>query len=96
MSRYLKKPDNVDIDRWRESKDIKIDTWYPKDKFYESPSFSASFIENIGGNHFFDLWTRRNLYVISNIFDRILKVGDADIKNNFYWDLSKPFTCVLK
>ena len=39
------------------------------DKFYNSPSFSANFIECIGGNRFADLWTKRNLYVISKIFN---------------------------
>ena len=79
-SHYLKKPDDADISRWKVSENIKIDTWYPEDKFYESSSFSANFIANIGGNHFFNLWTRRNLYVISKIFDKILKVQNCDIK----------------
>jgi len=77
---YLKKPEDSDISKWKKSQNIKIDTWYPGEKFYESPSFSASFIANLGGNHFYDLWTKRNLYVISKIFDKILKVENSDIK----------------
>jgi len=81
-SRYLEKPTLVEIAKARESDKIKINTWYPEDEFYNSPSFSANFIECIGGDHFSDLWTRRNLYIISKIFNKILEVEDIAIKNH--------------
>jgi hypothetical protein len=59
---------------------IVIPTWVPPDTFYNSPSFTNSFIKNIGGNHFTDIWTKRNLYVISLIFDEILKIEQLDIE----------------
>lgn len=45
--------------------------WTPDKEFHESPSFSASFIEKIGGRRFLNLWTGRNLYVLARIFDLI-------------------------
>jgi len=79
-SRYLEKPTPAEMVKAKELNKISIDTWYPDDEFYNSPSFSASFINRIGGNHFSDLWTRRNLYVISKIFNKILEVEDANLK----------------
>lgn len=78
--RYLEKPSIEEIDKAKTIDKIKIDTWYPEDEFYNSPSFSANFIKCIGGKHFYNLWTRRNLYVISNIFNKILKVKDDVLK----------------
>lgn len=59
---------------------IKIPFWYPTKKFHKSESFTANFIEGIGGNDFSYLWTKRNLYVIAKMFDEILKVDDDDLK----------------
>lgn len=80
-TRYLEKPTEKEIAKAKEINNIKIDTWYPDDKFYNSPSFSGNFINCIGGNHFSDLWTKRNLYIISKIFNKILKIQDINIKN---------------
>lgn len=79
-SRYLEKPTNEEIIIAKEFHKIDIKTWYPDDEFYNSPSFSANFIECIGGNRFADLWTKRNLYVISKIFDKILDVKNIAIQ----------------
>ncbi|HCR72604.1 MAG TPA: hypothetical protein DIW23_14265, partial [Anaerolineae bacterium] len=79
-TRYLQKPTNQENTKASNLHKIKISTWYPDDEFYNSPSFSASFIENIGGNRFSDLWTKRNLYVISSIFDKILSNKNAVLK----------------
>jgi DNA modification methylase len=79
-SRYLEKPTNGEITKAKELHKIEIKTWYPDDEFYNSPSFSANFIECIGGNRFADLWTKRNLYVISKIFNKILNVDNVVIQ----------------
>lgn len=76
-SRYLEKPTDEEIIKAKELHKIEINTWYPDDEFYNSPSFSANFIECIGGNRFADLWTKRNLYVISKIFNKILDVDNV-------------------
>jgi DNA modification methylase len=79
-SRYLEKPTNEEIIKAKELHKIEIKTWYPDDEFYNSPSFSANFIECIGGNRFADLWTKRNLYVISKIFNKILGVESVVVQ----------------
>jgi DNA modification methylase len=61
-------------------KEVNIPYWYPKKQFPKSQSFSNSFINQIGGNSFSNLWTNRNLYVISKIFDEILKENDENLK----------------
>jgi DNA modification methylase len=79
-TRYLEKPTREDIAKAKKLNEIKIETWYPNDEFYNSPSFTASFIECVGGNKFADLWTKRNLFVISNIFNKILAVENNTIQ----------------
>lgn len=59
---------------------VPIPFWIPSDKFHESPSFSESFVKSVGSDSFSDLWTNRNLYVLSFIFDKILKVSDKDLR----------------
>lgn len=78
--RYTAKPESEDIEKASKLDSIIINTWFPEDKFYKSPSFQASFINGIGGNSFANLWTRRNLFVLSKVFDLILKEDNDDIK----------------
>jgi 16S rRNA G966 N2-methylase RsmD len=78
--RYLSKPDKTDIEKGGSMADIEIPFWYPNVLFPQSPSFSANFLQCIGGNNFSNLWTRRNLYVLSKIFDEILKEPDDNLK----------------
>ncbi|WNY24313.1 hypothetical protein MmiHf6_16440 [Methanimicrococcus hongohii] len=54
--------------------------WYPSDMFYKSPSFSSSFLKNIGSSNFSDLWTPRNLYILSFIFDEIIKENNRNLQ----------------
>ena len=79
---HLQQPTSEDNNKSKKMNDIKIHYWHPKDKFHNSPSFSANFISCIGGSYFNNLWTKRNLYVISKIFDSILKIKeDKDLQN---------------
>ncbi len=80
ITRYLEKPNEEEIERVKRINKITISDWYPQDEFYHSPSFSANFIECIGGNHFYNLWTKRNLYIISKIFNKIQLVEDSEVK----------------
>lgn len=59
---------------------INITTWVPDDIFHDSPSFTPSFIRGIGGNRYSDIWTNRNLYVISTLFHHINAVKDKDLR----------------
>ena len=78
--RYVAKPNENDHLLSQEQSKIEIDSWFPDEPFINSPSFSANFIQCIGGNNFSKLWTRRNLYVLSKIFDLIKKNKNNDIK----------------
>jgi len=59
---------------------IRITRWVPNDKFPNTPSISHKFIKDLGGNSFTDLWTRRNLYLLSIIFDKIKQVENNHLK----------------
>ena len=78
--KYLAEPNIEDENLIEEMKNLQIDYWYPNERFHNTPSISANFINCIGGNNFSNLWTKRNLYVISKIFDKILKITDDDLK----------------
>lgn len=78
--RLLKIPDSKDNSLACKLKEIIIDKWYPTEKFYDSPSFSESFKNNIGGQGFADIWTKRNLYILSEIFSLIQKQTNSDIQ----------------
>lgn len=58
---------------------ILIDTPIPTRKFRESDSFSKTFKEKIGDN-FSKLYTHRNLWVLSKIFDEINKINNSNLQ----------------
>jgi 16S rRNA G966 N2-methylase RsmD len=74
--------ENLDYinDLANESHSVDIKYWFPDDRFYNKDSFSEAFIKNIGGNSFSDIWSKRNLYILSNIFNSILLFKDDNIK----------------
>ena len=80
--KYLAKPDDTDLLTAGRISTISISEWFPGDVFHESPSFSASFIEGIGGNQFADIWTRRNLFVLSELFSRISRIEDLVLRRH--------------
>ena len=72
---------NEDLDAFNiefDSKDLKY--WYPSWTFNSPDAFSQSFIKNIGGNSFADIWTKRNLYILSKIYNYILLIKNNDVK----------------
>jgi len=79
-NRYLAKPDEIDVEKGYSMNDIEIPFGFPNNTFPQSPSFSSNFLQCIGGNNFSNLWTRRNLYILSKIFNEILKCTDDDLK----------------
>lgn len=80
ITRYLDKPNSEEIKKSSEMNKMEIKNWFPEDEFYNSPSFSANFVECIGGKHFYNLWTKRNLFVLSKIFKKILDQKNEEIK----------------
>lgn len=80
IKRYTALPNKEDSTKGISMNEIEIPFWFPDKPFHISPSFPANFINCLGGNNFTNLWTRRNLYVLSKIFDEILKCNDENIK----------------
>ncbi len=78
---YTALPEESDRSQAKSMEDMDIPYWYPKDPFPSSPSISANFISRIGGQHFYNLWTKRNLYVLSKIFHHIQQINQPSIKN---------------
>lgn len=78
--RYVAEPNESDQKLANEQSKIKINNWFPDEPFINSPSFNANFIRAVGGNNFSNLWTRRNLYVLSKIFDIIKKNKNENLK----------------
>lgn len=70
----------VDKAKAQEQASIACPYWYPKDKFPKTPSINHKFIKDLGGDSFKDLWTRRNLYLLSLIFHEIGKVLDKNVR----------------
>jgi len=83
--RYISKPTKEEEMIAQNLNEIKIDSWFPKTKFPKSESFSGSFKIAIGGNDFSDLWTKRNLYVLSKIFNLILKENNEVLKKQLLY-----------
>lgn len=96
VSKYLSPPNELDLKKASKINSIEIKTWYPNKKFHRSPSFSANFINCIGGNNFAFLWTKRNLYIISKIFNLILKITDEDLKKQLLFGFTQTIHLCTK
>jgi len=68
------------IELSKEQENIENPYWFPVDEFPNNPSITQKFIEDIGGKSFNNLWTVRNLYLISKIFSLILENENESIK----------------
>lgn len=77
---YVSKPTEQDTNNSIISESMDIAEWYPKDEFYNSPSFSSNLLKALGGNQFHLLWTKRNLLVLSKIFCRINRVNNDNLR----------------
>lgn len=73
--------DANDLEIIEKSKNIEISYWYPQDKFPNSETFDMA--KRSFGDYFYNLWTRRNLYAISYMFEKINEIKKEDIKDIF-------------
>ncbi len=78
--RYFLSADSSDKKKAQSMDSLKISYWYPTNKFPTTPSITHKFVSDVGGNSFQYLWTRRNLYILSKIFNEILLQPNEDIK----------------
>ena len=78
--RFFIKAEESDIEKSSSLKNIEIRNWYPTDAFPPLLNVSHKFIKDIGGNSFEHIWTRRNLYLLSLLFNSIKNLTDYDIR----------------
>jgi 16S rRNA G966 N2-methylase RsmD len=73
--RYSKEPDENDIRILKKIEAMDVPYWYPKDKFPEGETFNQGRKE--AGEHFYDLFTKRNLIALSILLHEIEKISDS-------------------
>lgn len=78
--RYFVHADDSDKKKAKAMQNLEIPFWYPADKFPDTPTITHKFIADAGGNGFQYLWTRRNLYLLSRIFDEILQQVNKGVR----------------
>ena len=77
--RLARVPTNDDIRVNNYSSNIIITTQYPIKNFRKSSSFNKAFLHSIGSSYDC-LFTKKNMAILSLIFDRILRVEDDSLK----------------
>lgn len=77
--KFERAPIEIDEKRNNESRYIEIKTVYPKKEFRKTSAYSNSFLNSIGKTYDC-LFTRKNLGILSLIFEEIIKSTDADVK----------------
>ncbi len=73
-------PDAEDLEKVAEISAIQMAHWCPNDRFPRTPSINHKFIQDLGGDHFRDLWTRRNLYLLALLFHEISKENNKAVR----------------
>lgn len=87
--------DSDDLRKASAMSSIDIPFWYPTDTFPQNPSINNNFIRNIGGNTFDNLWTRRNLYLLSKIF-QLIENSAPDVKQHLMYAFVHTLHLVCK
>ncbi len=77
--RFERIPNELDVQKDLDSKQGALQTPYPNKTFRDSTAFSLTF-KNSVGEHYSDLFTHKNLIVLSLIFNEILKVKEESVK----------------
>lgn len=57
-----------------------IDKWIPNKKLTDIESISSTFLKKINSDNISSLWTNRNLKILSEIYDLILKEQNEEVK----------------
>lgn len=78
--RYVRTPTEVEQELSLTQSGVSVTEWTPEDEFRGVSSFSANFISSIGGSKFINLWTKRNLYILSKIFHYIENIEDKNLQ----------------
>ncbi|QIL01354.1 hypothetical protein G7078_00120 [Sphingomonas sinipercae] len=89
--RSLVAADEADVSKASSMQQLPVEHWHPSESLPAHPSITHRFIRDAGGSTIEHLWTRRNLVLLSHIFDEILRQEDADIR----LQLASAFTQTL-
>ncbi|MEW5937058.1 MAG: DNA methyltransferase, partial [Candidatus Thermoplasmatota archaeon] len=68
---------NSEKERQLSKQDIEIPYWYPKSEIKTK-------LRKPPARHFYELFTKRNLFCLSLLFDRINKIPERDVKEAFF------------
>jgi DNA modification methylase/ribosomal protein S6 len=88
--------DKEDIQKSEKINEIQIPFWYPDDKFPNTPSITHKFTLDIGGDGFQNLWTQRNLYLLSRIFHEINLEKDENVRKQLAFGFIQTLHLVSK
>ena len=78
--RRLIAADANDVKLGKRSEKMTVPLWHPTCRFPAHPSISHKFLADVGGNTMDRLWTRRNLYLLAAVFQKILATSDEHLK----------------
>ena len=77
--KFERGPLQIDEEKNNKSKDIVIKTIYPKKEFRRTSAYNNAFLHSIGKTYDC-LFTKKNLAILSMIFDEIIKNSDSNLK----------------
>lgn len=81
---YKKKPDKFDFETIDKINNMKIPYWYPTDRMREGSESRRN--DRTGIMYVDQFYTKRNLYVLASVFDKIKSVSDKRIRNHLmFW-----------
>ncbi len=84
--RQHKKPNKADLKLIEDINNKKIPYWYPKTKM--SYNNGSAFLKAEKTTYIYELFTKRNLYALSLIYQEIEKINDKNIKDLFKFAFS--------
>ncbi|MCL8209625.1 hypothetical protein LT318_00172 [Spiroplasma sp. JKS002670] len=90
ISKKRKKPDKFDFEKSNFTNLLLDNKFIPQDKFPNTKAFSDLFIKKMNSIFFKDLWTKRNLFVLSLIFKEII----TDKKSSYSLKLQLLFAFI--
>lgn len=77
-SRHVSEPNDSDLELYNSLKKENLNRFYPQSKFYHNSRINAKGTQNIS-----DLFTDRNLYALTVLYERLCKIEDEDLRNMF-------------
>ncbi len=77
--KFERAPTGTDLQKNEESKNIQIVTEYPGKEFRKASAYGNAFLTAMGKTYD-GLFTRKNLAVLSIIFDEIIRIDDCNLK----------------